>query len=92
VPRWVRAPKRFFKGGKRLGELVVPLAAKAAGHELRFLRNCQQTCCSGGLAHSTIDLDCRALPRQTASTKGKGSLERLPTALPSSTWYGAGAD
>ena len=30
VPRWVRAPKRFFKGGKRLGELVLSLAAKAA--------------------------------------------------------------
>ena len=32
----VGGARRFFKGGKRLGELVAPLAAKAAGHELRF--------------------------------------------------------
>jgi hypothetical protein len=35
-----------IQGDKRLGELVVQLSAKAAGHELRFLRNGQQACCS----------------------------------------------
>jgi hypothetical protein len=92
VPRWVRAPKRFFKGGKRPGELVLSLAAMAAGHELRFLRNCQQTLLqlSRGLALSTIDLDCRALPRQTASTeKPRAGVPRaIANRLTLSTWYG----
>ena len=88
-----QSSQAILQGGQ---EIVVPLAAKAAGHELRFLRNCPRTLLqlSRGLAHSTIDLDCRALPRQTASTEKPraGALERLPTALPCRPGMGVGAD